>query len=269
MKGKVEKIDFLAVYREQILGNVQPGTPAPEGCGAPGCSGGWVTTPRGQARCPKCRGRSAGDRAVALAESGVEGSLYDREWDDLTLTHDSWRLARALGRDIEAVLREVINIGMVGPRGRGKTQALVMISKDAVAAGHSARVVTWADWVDEVQHDYHRKTRTQREHIADLVAPAFLGLDEVGGAASKDGALERKLFTRVIGARYNARKPTAFTANLTRAQLEEVMGERAFDRIQHACEWILFNGPAMRPQVEGGRVRETLERIRREAGVAV
>lgn len=263
-KGNIEKVDFNAVYRDQILGNAKKGRLPADGCGAPGCSGGWVTTPRGQARCPKCKAERL---AVQYARAGIEGTLFDRTWESLTVQHDSWKLARELGRDIGTVIGEVINVALIGPRGRGKTQAMVMLAKDAVQAGRSALIVDWAEWVDEVQSDYTRKHRTQAEHIADLVSVDLLGLDEVGGAASKDGALERKLFTRVIGARYRAGRPTMLTANMNRVQLEQAMGERAFDRIQHACEWIVFDGPAMRAEVEGSRVQGTLERLRKAAGL--
>jgi DNA replication protein DnaC len=94
-----------------------------------------------------------------------------------------------------------------------------------------------------------------------------LVLDDVGAAQSKEGEVERKLFTRVIGARYNARKPTVITANLTRTQLEAAMGERAFDRIQHACEWVVFDGPSERGEAERSRAEGTLSRIRQAAGV--
>lgn len=71
----------------------------------------------------------------------------------------------------------------------------------------------------------------------------------------------------MIGARYNARRPTVVTANLSRRELETAMGDRAFDRIQHACEWVVFDGPAYRAEVEAARVSGALERIRQAAGL--
>jgi len=35
-----------------------------------------------------------------------------------------------------------------------------------------------------------------------------------------------------------------------RSEFERDMGDRAFDRIAHACEWIVFDGPAYRAEVE-------------------
>ena len=57
------------------------------------------------------------------------------------------------------------------------------------------------------------------------------------------------------------------TANLSKSELQKAMGERAFDRIEHACAWIVFDGPSYRAEVERGRVQGTLERIRAEAGL--
>ena len=159
-----------------------------------------------------------------------------------------------------------------GLKGRGKTQAGVLLAKDVIDAAHSALVVSWAEWVDEVQSDYTRRACTQAEHVATLAVatlagPDLLGLDDVGAGGSNEGKIERKLFTRVIGARDNARKPTVITANLSKKELEAAMGDRAFDRIQHACEWVVFDGPEYRAEVESTRVQGTLARIRQAAGL--
>lgn len=104
------------------------------------------------------------------------------------------------------------------------------------------------------------------EHVATLAWPALLVLDDVGVGGSKEGEIERKLFTRVIGTRYNARKSMVITANLSTKELETAMGDRAFDRIQHACEWVVFDGPQYRAEVKSARVQGTLGRIRQAAG---
>lgn len=247
-----EKPDFLKLV-PQGLPSAPPEVSA---CGLPDCEDGWMDTPLGAVRCPKC-----------ASSTGADGSRYDLNWADMRLRHGSWQLAHALGENIGDVVRECINVVMIGPKGRGKTQAGVLLSKDAALAGYASRVVDWAGWVDGVQGDYSRRQRTQAEHIDDLVRPRLLVLDDVGAAQSKEGDIERKLLTRVLGARYNARRPTVITANLTRRELEVALGERAFDRIQHACEWILFDGPSERAEVESGRVQGTLERIRKAAGL--
>ena len=257
--------DFHAMIPRSL-----PGRPAPPPgpCGSPECEDGWRETLAGSRRCPACAAQARTAKlADQYARAGVEGTLYHLTWDDVKVEHGSWRLARALGQHIGDVLGECLNVAMVGLKGRGKTQAGVLLAKDAIEAGHSALVVSWAEWVDEVQSDYTRRSRTQAEHVADLARPELLVLDDVGAAASKEGDLERKLFTRVIGARYNARRPTVVTANLSRRELEAAMGDRAFDRIQHACEWVVFDGPAYRAEVEAARVSGALARIRQAAGL--
>ena len=259
-----EKPDFL----ELIPPGLPTATASTGPCGSVSCEDGWIWAPGGAARCPICQAASSARRlALQYACAGVEGTLYDLEWADMRLRHESWRLAKALGENIAAIVEECINVVMIGPKGRGKTQAGVLLAKDATMAGYAALVVNWAQWVDQVQSDYTRRARTQAEHVADVVRPRLLVLDEVGGAASREGEIERKLFTRVIGARYNARRPTVMTANLKRAELEAALGEWAFDRIQHACQWMVFDGPSERAEVEASRVQETLERIRKAAGL--
>ena len=266
MLEKPARIDFHAMIPRSLP---DAAAPAAGPCGSPTCQDGWTySEASGAQRCPLCAAQNrTAQLAAQYARAGVEGTLYHLNWQDVRLEHDSWRLAQALGENIRDVLAECINVAMVGLKGRGKTQAGVLLAKDAIEAGRSALVVDWAQFVDEVMSDYTRKAKTQAEHVATLAAPDLLVLDDVGAAASREGDQERKLFTRVISARYNHRKPTVITANLTRQQLEAAMGDRAFDRIQHACEWIVFDGPAYRAEVEQARVKSTLERIRKAAGL--
>ena len=263
---KSAPVDFLSLIPHPL-----PDAPEVFGpCGSTECADGWLydSEARASRRCPSCAAKARTEQLAAqYARAGVEGTLYHLGWQDVQLGHDSWRLAHALGHNIRDVVRDCINVAMVGEKGRGKTQAGVLLAKDAIEAGHSALVVDWAQWVDEVLSDYTRRAKTQAEHVATLTAPDLLVLDDVGAAPTKEGDLERKLFTRVIAGRYNSRKPTVFTANLKRHQLEAAMGERAFDRIQHACEWIVFDGPSYRAEVEHARVQDTLARIRGEAGL--
>lgn len=239
-------------------------------CANPGCMDGWTYDQNGAAHvCPVCKAKGDAERLAAQYErAGVDGTLFHREWAEMHLEHESWQLAQAYGESIGTVLEECINLVLVGGVGRGKTQAGVLLAKDALQAGRSALVVTWADWVDEVMADYSRKARTQAEHIEDLVAPDLLVLDDVGAAATQTGELERKLFTRVIDGRYKRRKPTVMTSNLTPADLRTALGLRAFDRIQHACDWLMFNGPAYRAEIERSRVADTISRIRGRLGKA-
>lgn len=265
LKENIAPVDFLALIPAAAPAAEQSTGP----CGSPECEGGWIYDETNTARrCPACAAQArTAQLAEQYARAGVEGTLYQQGWNEMKIEHESWRLARALGQNIRDVVRDCLNVAMVGEKGRGKTQAGVLLAKDAIDAGHSALVVDWAQWVDDVMSDYTRKARTQAEHVASLTAPDLLVLDDVGAAPSKEGDLERKLFTRVIAARYNRRRPTVITANLGKRALETAMGDRAFDRIQHACEWIVFDGPAYRAEVEHARVQGTLERIRKAAGL--
>lgn len=256
-----QKNDFLALIPPM------PAEFAPEpvsACGTSGCADGWLYDAAGKSRrCPACEARAKAERLTLQYErAGVDGTLFHREWSEMHLEHESWQVAQAYGANIETVLGECINLILHGEVGRGKTQAGVLLAKDTLKAGSSALVVTWADWVDEVMADYSRKARTQAEHIADLATPDLLVLDDAGAAATRDGDVERKLFTRVIDARYKRKKPTVLTTNLAPSALLHALGERAFDRIQHACDWIMFDGPSYRAATESKRVTDSISRIR-------
>lgn len=124
-------IDFLAMIPRPL-----PGAPVSVGpCGSPDCADGWIHTPAGATRCP------AGHAQTRTAQL---------TWADVRIEHESWRWIRAAGADICSILSDCVNIAMVGEKGRGKTQAGVLLAKDAIDAGHSALVVSWAEWVDEV-----------------------------------------------------------------------------------------------------------------------
>ncbi|EYB68842.1 hypothetical protein DEIPH_ctg017orf0220 [Deinococcus phoenicis] len=242
----------------------------PQTCPEPGCSQGWIDTPQGAARCPRCR-RQADE--ARLGQAGVVGSRLDRPWTDMRLRHKSWRRVQEVSLALPDLIAEGRGLALIGLPGTGTSQAAALLVRGAAEAGLSALMVSWPSWVEAVQADYTRQLRTQAEHVAALSTPALLALDAVGEAATSTGALERKLLERVLGVRYAAGKSTIITAGMTRRELEEAMGERTFDRFRHSAEWVLFNGPNEREEEER-RAREerearaaALERSQRGAAV--
>lgn len=163
-------------------------------------------------------------------------------------------------------MRDGLNLTLIGPRGTGKTQAATLLCAEAARAGHTALRLDWGRFARRVRASYSDASLPHEDRqVEAAVAPALLLLDDVGAADRATDHNER-LLTAVIGERHDRGRPTLLTANLGRAELERHLGPRAFDRLDAACDWIVFDGPRHRAREEAGRVRPLVEAARREAG---
>lgn len=235
-------------------------------CSDPRCDAGFITleTPEegcGRYRppskpCPECAARKAKKASRStLKLAGLAETIYDLRWEDLDLTHESWQLARAFAQEIGALIKGHTGLIFVGNYGRGKTQAATLTLADAAALGYRVERVKWGAFVRKVRATYHRDSKQQEDElIRALVDPDLILLDDVG-AADRHTEHNERLLTAVIDERYDQGRPIILTTNLSRSELQEHLGGRAFDRLWNNCETIVFDGPNYREDRERRRTR--------------
>lgn len=268
---------LAAVKAGKLVPPSAPVTPADlRDCSDPRCDQGFITIEEAQPGvaaltrpCPACAARNAKKASRAtLKAAGLTETIYDRTWDSLDLSHESWQLALGFAQEIDALIKDRTGLIFVGDYGRGKTQAATLTLAEAAAAGYHVERVKWGAFVRRVRSTYNRESKLQEDDlIRALVAPDLLLLDDVG-AADKHTEHNERLLTAVIDERYDQGRPIILTTNLGRAELEEHLGGRAFDRLWNNSETILFTGPNYRELSERPRTRtlgrEIRDRVRQQ-----
>lgn len=226
--------------------------PEEKSCSNPDCMDGWIETPTGSARCPDCKSRR------------VLGQLNLKTWSNILLEDDSWRTVKAYSDNLPDWIKAGVFLFLLGPMGRGKTQAAYLLKTDAEMQGYTTRAVKWPRWVEGVVSDWTRKQKTTSEHLEELIAPDLLIVDEWRRVMVKDDqfAQEQNWFNDVIDARYEMGRATVITGNLAQKDIEALAGARAFDRIKSCGDIIPFLGPSYREQVESVQVQSVIDRIR-------
>jgi DNA replication protein DnaC len=242
-------------------------------CGAKaaevGCESGWVWSERGQGmtRCLTWKRRREDAATAALMKAiGIEEARYAKSWDELTITHSSWRTALELSKRTPDIITSGLNILFRGPHGRGKTHAACLLSREAIAHGFGAARVRWRVFCAQVRGTYNTGAETtENALVKSLCRVPWLFVDEVKEDLSE---FEQRLISEVIEARYDAKLPTLLTCNLSSSELEDAIGIRAYDRFKARQLAVTFDGERFR-DLEKTEVSDLIEEVSKAAASAV
>ncbi len=214
------------------------------------CDGKWITVQHGEigyantvARCPVWAATlKAKTRAEGLEAAGLTDVQYAQSWDQLDLDHQSWRVAHGLSQDLVNMVAQGINPAFVGPTGRGKTHAAMLICRDAMLLGFTALRLDWGRFLDGLRDGYSDRTvESESKKFERLTNVDLLLLDDIG-SSGEDGNFSQKRLEKVFLRRYDLGKPTILTANFSPAGMADLLGERAASRVEQTCMWVTFSG---------------------------
>lgn len=135
---------------------------------------------------------------------------------------------------------------LCGTPGTGKTHLAIGIAHEVMARGHQAVFVKLMRAIDNVKETYSRDSKvTKAQVIREYVEPDLLIFDEAGMQRGTDE--EKAIIFEIIDGRYEQSKPTIMTSNLAAKALEEIIGERSFDRLREGNgKMIVFDWPSHR-----------------------
>lgn len=122
---------------------------------------------------------------------------------------------------------------MVGRPGTGKTHLGFSILRHLMDASDqfTGRLIAVSDLFRSIKESWQRGSKkTEKQAIAEFVSPHLLIIDEVG--VQFDSVAEQTLLYEVINGRYQEVLPTVVISNLTRSELQEVVGSRSYDRLR-------------------------------------
>jgi DNA replication protein DnaC len=119
---------------------------------------------------------------------------------------------------------------LVGKTGTGKTLLACELAQSLInRAARSARYVTAAGMISEIQSSYGREGRSEEGEIMRFVQYNVLVLDEVDAIRNTDNA--SLLLTEIINRRYNENKPVIVISNQPFDNLAKFVGERVHSRL--------------------------------------
>lgn len=202
-------------------------------------------------RCPACEAAhetaEAQRRAVArarrvenlVASSGLAGRYVRATFDSYECATDGQRVALARCRAFAAGDTPGA-LFLVGRPGTGKTHLAASVVRARIERTASeAILITFSELVRQVRDTWRKdSSRTESEVIGRFAAAALLAIDDVGATFGTDA--ERKTLLDVIDLRYTHELPTVIVSNLTMQELEQAIGERAFDRLREGASVVPF-----------------------------
>lgn len=202
--------------------------------------------------CPRCR-QDVRIRALsgqAAIPPRFQGKTLDNFQCQLPGQLDALASAREMADEIAAGgLGAVRNAVFIGRHGTGKSHLACAIAGTAMMAGRSALFIGAGRAVQSVWAPPAGKTA--QEVVDGLAAVDLLILDDVGHRHLSEAA--RATLADILGARYEAARPSLLTTNLPLSGPENepslcaCIGLRAYDRLwENGCRVVVFDWPSLR-----------------------
>jgi DNA replication protein DnaC len=192
-----------------------------------------------QPGCPVCRKQESAARL--LADSNIPKRFANCTFDNYqaVTAEQQHVLNKCMGyaADFDKHREAGACLLLCGKTGTGKNHLASAISRQLLDKGYSVLRIKAVQYLDA----YWSRSFDDREAwLRDLATVDLLIVDEIGRSSQAKSAQDA--FFRLIDARYEAQAPMIITTNLARAELIEVLGDAAYDRLS-----------------QGGSVRLTLD----------
>jgi len=145
---------------------------------------------------------------------------------------------------LESKLGSGFTVGIVGKRGRGKTQMAVELMRCATDKRMSARFLTAVEFFMEIKASYRRESLdTELDIIRRYRRPRLLVIDEIGKRSESDW--ENSLLFELLNKRYNDMTDTVLIDNRPQKDFCEAIGTSLASRIDESgglidCQWESF-----------------------------
>jgi DNA replication protein DnaC len=198
-------------------------------------------------------------REMVVAERQARGlrAVIPRKYAGVSFEREPvphiWPAAVTSVRRYVARIDEKLSAGnglwMFGGHGTGKTTLAMIVSKAALAAGHTVAIYSLPRLLSEIRRTFDDGSPiTQTQLIDQLAAVDLLHIDDVGAEQTSAWVLEQ--LYAIVNARYEAEKSILVTTNLNeRDELADQIGARTVSRLEEMCEILPVLGADLRRRV--------------------
>ena len=159
----------------------------------------------------------------------------------------AFKLARRFVKGWEKAKAGGYGLLFLGSCGTGKTHlaCAIMIELLKEYAFSYPRYYKASEIFSSVRSTYQAGSTTNEEETLKFFSSIqLLVIDEVG--VQKGSEAEKRILFSILDNRVTSNKPTILLSNLGPKALEELLGDRLYDRVRSKCVPMLFAGPSMR-----------------------
>lgn len=188
----------------------------------------------------------------AVSQSGIPLRFRDRGFGNFVVKNEGQRkafeVAQRFYREWDVTTARGEFLIFQGKPGTGKTHLACAIAHNLLRAGYTASYVNAIDAIRIIRDTWRRNSeRTEMQALEAFERLDLLVLDEIGVQFSTEA--ERTQLFDILNRRYRDCKPTILLTNLDLNGMEEVLGERIFDRFREVATVVTFDWDSQRKRV--------------------
>ena len=183
-------------------------------------------------------------RGIPLEYQTKDFSTFIQETDSQKA---AFKLARRFVKGWEKAKAGGYGLLFLGSCGTGKTHlaCAIMIELLKEYAFSYPRYYKASEIFSAVRSTYQAGASTNEEETLKFFSSIqLLVIDEVG--VQKGSEAEKRILFSILDNRVTSNKPSILLSNLGPKALEELLGDRLYDRIRSKCVPMLFAGTSMR-----------------------
>jgi DNA replication protein DnaC len=231
-----------------MAGSVERLQPA---CPLARCDGsGWIVDSDDVARPCECRERriqQARTRGVRnVLPTKYQGVSFDRPpISDMARDARSREVVAEVRRYVEELPDRIATgrgLWLEGSVGTGKTTLAMLVSKEAIEAGHSVAIYSLPRLLARIRRTYDADAGelSYLGFFNRLTSVDLLHIDDLGAEKRSDWVLEQ--LYAIVDERYATNRSMLVTTNMGVTDLEAQIGERTVSRLAEMCETLLMYG---------------------------
>lgn len=205
------------------------------------CEGeGWILGEDDVARRCRCW-----DKRVAVARSKGLAHTIPRKFQDVAFERrpvvgmhpDVIRTVKQFCRRFNENLEKGEGLWFWGPRGTGKTTLAMLVSKEALAAGHTVAIYTLPNLLTAIRDTYDNdREQGYSQLMRKLTSVELLHIEDMAIVENPRPWVLEQFYT-VVNTRYEDQRSILFTADHQPewSTLGDHIGERTYSRLYEMC----------------------------------